>query len=112
MSLNTCQGIKQFFMTMFLEDASEKFSLSPRKAFYLITDTLYTYFHDILLNDINGEHDCALVLLHFDETKNNRNKKEWQVRVIYWSYSEGVVVNIHLVTKFIKRGDCDTFTIK
>lgn len=46
--------------------------------------------------------------LQFDETSNVKTKKELQIRVIYWSDADSIVVNRYLETRFIEKGDGDT----
>lgn len=108
-----CDQLKRFFQLLrwkkatFLQDvpASEEFTLSPKKAAYLITDALAPYFLQMLLDDLQREVPFTL---QFDETTNNENKKELEIRVIYFSPSKKRVINSHLCTKFIRDGTGET----
>ena len=101
-SANSCNGKKELYQAMFPGPISEAFTLSSTKATYLMTDALAPYFQEKMLSDLQQEG--VKFSLQFDETKNSENKKELQVRTIYWSHSENMIVNRHLVTKFIDRG--------
>lgn len=99
--MNSCNGKSALFQRMFPCAISENFTLSPKKASHLITDALGPYFKNQLLADLNANENSLTI--QFDETCNNKNFKELQIRVIYWSESERLVVNRHLETKFIER---------
>lgn len=51
-STNSCTGKKELFTVMFPNSIQNSFSLSPKKASYLITDALGPYFHSLLLAEI------------------------------------------------------------
>lgn len=46
--------------------------------------------------------------LQYDKTSNLKNKKELQIRVQYWSNTQNLVVNRHLITYFIEKADAFT----
>lgn len=102
-STNSCQGIKELFTIMFHDAVPEAFSLSPKKANYLITDALGPYYKTILLSELKN----VFFSLQFDETSNVKNKKELQTRVFFWA-EEGKVIQRHLETRFIDKGDGKT----
>lgn len=105
-SCNSCYGLNELFHAMFPCDITDQFSLSAAKAAYMITDGLYPYYKDLLIKDVQQEN--IFYTYQFDETGNVKNKKELQSRLIYWSNSEEKIVNRHLQTKFIARGDAKT----
>lgn len=100
-SENSSKHKKELFSKMFPGTISETISLSPAKVAYLITDALAPYFQKLLLDDMN--YDNFVASLQYDETTNNENKKELQIRMIFYSEKDEIVVNRHLITKFIEK---------
>ena len=104
-SARSCYGIKELFQRMFSCKISDDFTISSTKASYLINEALGPFFHNELLEDF--KHDDFACCVQYDETKNCENKKELQIRIIYFSTKESLVKNCHLETKFIAKGDGD-----
>ena len=48
------------------------------------------------------------VTLQLDETTNRKTKKELQIRIIFWSKSVNRILNRHLITFFIDKGNAQT----
>lgn len=105
-SVASCSGKRELFNVMFPEGVPATFSLSASKASYLITDALGPYFKNELLKEIQDKN--KKVTIQFDETSNVKTKKELQIRIIYWSDLLGLIVNRHLETRFIERGNAAT----
>lgn len=104
--VTSCEGKKELFQVMFPGCVPESFSLSPTKASYLITYALGPYFKDLLLMELQVPN--VYFTLQYDETSNLKNKKELQIRVQYWSNTQNLVVNRHLITYFIEKADAFT----
>lgn len=102
-SENSSKHKKELYVKMFPGSISESMTLSPAKVSYLISDGIGPYFRNILLTDLN--YDYLTASLEYDETTNNENKNELQIRIIFWSERDDMVVNRHLVTKFIEKAD-------
>ncbi|KAJ8672130.1 hypothetical protein QAD02_003389 [Eretmocerus hayati] len=105
-SANSCQDKKELFQTMFPTSVPESFSLSPSKVSYVLTEALGPYFQKEFVSDLLEPN--IKIVPQFDETSNSKKKKEFQVRVSYWSKSQNKIVNRHLVTYFISKGDAST----
>lgn len=99
-SFNSCANKRELFQAMFPCETSEKFSLSPKKASYLITDALSPYFRKMLLDEVQQDVQFTL---QFDETSNKKNPKEMEMR-IFFCPTKRRVINSHLETKFLKNG--------
>lgn len=98
-SLESCYGKNELFRVMFPSETSKNFSLSPKKASYIITEALSPYFKNIMLDDL--KHPDILYSLIFDETSNVKSVKELQIKLRFWSTSENKILCRHLHTFFI-----------
>ncbi|KAJ8677891.1 hypothetical protein QAD02_013678 [Eretmocerus hayati] len=105
-SVNACNDKKYLFRAMFPRGVPESFSLSATKVSYNMTDALGPHFLSRSLVDLRRPN--TKFVLQFDESPNSKKKKELQVRVSFWSESLNRIVNRHLVTYFIPRGDAKT----
>jgi hypothetical protein len=73
------QGITDIFNEMFSGGIPDKFSMSPTKQQYMITDGLGPYFRKKLLEDCSN----SWYTLSYDETTNAESKKELQISIRY-----------------------------
>ena len=80
-SLASAKGIVDTFRAMFPNAVPSQLSLSPAKMAYIISDALGPYFRQQLLDDLQQ----SMYTLKYDETINNKGKKELQIAVQYWS---------------------------
>ncbi|KAJ8684031.1 hypothetical protein QAD02_019823 [Eretmocerus hayati] len=105
-SLNSCQGKLELFKVMFPGSIPDSLALSPSKISRMITEALGPFFLNTLVQEVKCDDPCLTV--QYDETSHSKHRKELQVRISFWSSSRKMIVNRHLVTYFIKRGNSDT----
>jgi hypothetical protein len=95
----SCSGIDNVFRAMFPTPGAvpEDFTLNPTKCLYLITDALYSYFREQVLEDARN----SWYTLQYDETTNAAGHKELQTVIRFWSESRSSVVVHHLETFYM-----------
>ena len=104
--LSSCEGKKELYQAMFPGCVPDNFSLSRIKAAYILIYALAPYFKKMLLLELHAP--SVQFTLQFDETTNNKNKKELQLRVQFWSNSFNKIVNSYLETYFLENGEAKT----
>lgn len=102
-SAQSCQNIGEVFCAMFPALVPKDFSLSPKKLSYLVTEALGPYFKDSMLQEAKKTYFS----IQYDETTNNKGKKELQINIRYWSDVHNEVVIHHLETIFIGKASAD-----
>ncbi|CAF1608548.1 unnamed protein product [Rotaria sp. Silwood1] len=89
-SFNSCDEIGDVFRTMFPDSKiAQQFSMQSRKVSYVLSHGLGPYFHAELIKCLKKTEKFVLC---FDEQTNNQNRKQLDLLVKYWCYSEGLVV--------------------
>jgi hypothetical protein len=79
-----------------------------KKMTYLLTETIYPYFREILVKDIQKSDS----VLEYDETTNNGGVKELQLRLRYWSKERKQVVTRHLRTYYMGHATSEDLSKK
>ena len=81
----------------------EGFSLNAKKMTYLLAKTIYPYFREILVEDIQMSN----FVLAYDETTYSAGVKELQIRLLYWLKEQKLVINLHPRTYYLGHATCE-----
>ena len=103
MSAASTQGIVDVFKAMFGTLPTD-FSLSPTKLSYIISEALGPYCRNMFVQDLRENYFS----LQYDETTNNKDLKELQICLRFYSEKEKKIVVKHLETFFLGNAKAET----
>ena len=93
-SYASCDNIKDTFNAMFPGKIPDGFTMSSSKVSYLISEGTGPYFKRIVVNDVLNSQ--SMYTIHYDETTNAQIQKQLDIKLRYWSVTQGKVVVHHL----------------
>lgn len=82
----------------------KRITLERTKVYYIVTFALGPHFYEEMINDIDKS---LYFTLSFDETVNNANQKELQIRIRYFSKHFQCALSRHLQTFFLGSATAD-----
>lgn len=100
-AFSSSQGIPDLFKYMFPCEESENFTMSPTKIAYYLTDAIAPYCKSEMLEEAHNQYYSFA----FDETTNEKSKKELQTTIRFWSNKKEMVTSRHLKTSFLDKAN-------
>jgi hypothetical protein len=98
-SYNSCDGLGEIFRSMFSDSKiAQQFSIQSKKMSYVMSHGIGPHFHRELIQELRRAEKFVLC---FDEQTNVQNKKQLDLLVKFWSYSEGLVVTRYYKSIFL-----------
>lgn len=86
-SYASCDNIKDTFHAMFPGKISDDFSMSSSKVSYMVSEGTGPYLKKIVIDDVLNSQ--SMFTLHYDETTNAQIQKQLDIKIRFWSMSQG-----------------------
>jgi len=105
-SFSSCDDLVATLRASFNDPVAHAVTLGSTKVSYSFSYGLGPYYHDLLINDIKNAWNSMIV----DETSTERNTKQFDIHLRYWSPTKDRIVHQYMTTSFLGYARADDLT--